>query len=611
MKFPKLTLVIVTLLAATAVAIPVRAVDARKPVQTADDLPRHTYAMPEAPSVLVKDAAAFTTLASAIKRDIESDLATYDIQDRTTLQRYKGTLLSLALIDRDYETARRLIGELRMLEEKPSLRLTTGLVSEAWINAQLKHPDPEAFPAAVQAELSALVAPLPWDVVQDDLKSAKSGYEVRSEALLIGRIQETIDPAAKQTGQLSGDLAIALVSTRNQLVNFLPVKASIVTALSAVVAAHHVEKPDRWSPTLVALRAGDPKASPVLIGIWDSGMDTAIFGSQVYTDASGRHGVAFNLHSEPVPDLLYPLGDVEARLPSIINRLKGFLDLQAAIDSPEAAALKQYMSQLKPEQVKPTIEDINLINNWAHGTHVTGIALAGNPYARATIARITFDHHMIPEKPTVEQARKDCVAYQAAVDYFKQAGARVVNMSWGGSLKDVEDALEANGVGDAAARKKLAREIFDIGRDGLLAALKSAPDILFVVAAGNSDNNVKFDEFIPSSFQLPNMITVGAVDKAGEETSFSSFGPMVNVHANGFEVDSYIPGGHRLKFSGTSMASPQVTNLAGKLFALDPKLTPESAKALILAGCAQHGRVNLVNEQRSVALLEAQLGERK
>jgi hypothetical protein len=610
MKLPKLPALFAVLLAAFVPVLAARAADAKKPVHTADDLPRHTYAMPEAPSVLVKDTAAFTTLAAAIKHDLESDLAAYDIQDRTTLQRYKGTLLSLALIDHDFDTARRLIGELRALEEKPSLRLTTGLVSEAFINASLKHPAPAALPGAVQAELSALVAKLPWSVVQDDLKGTKSGYEVRSEALLIGSLQERVDPAAKQTGHLSGDLANGVIATRNQLVNLLPVKAGIVAALNDAIIAHHVEKPDRWTPTLVTL-APDAKATPVLIGIWDSGMDTPIFGSQVYTDAHGHHGIAFDLHSNPTPDLLYPLGDVQARLPQIIGRVKGFLDLQSAIDSPEASDLKRYMSQLKPEQVKPTLEDLNLVDNYAHGTHVTGIAVAGNPFARVTIGRITFDYHMIPEKPTVEQARKDALASQATVDYFKQAGVRVVNMSWGGSLKDVEDALEANGVGDVAARKKLARDIFDIGRDGLLAALKSAPDILFVAAAGNSDNNVKFDEFIPSSFQLPNMITVGAVDQAGEETSFSSFGPMVNVHANGFEVDSYIPGGRRLKFSGTSMASPQVTNLAGKLFALDAKLTPEQAKALILAGCEQHGRVNLINEQKSIALLQAQHAGKK
>jgi subtilisin family serine protease len=254
------------------------------------------------------------------------------------------------------------------------------------------------------------------------------------------------------------------------------------------------------------------------------------------------------------------------------------------------------------------LEDINLVADWAHGSHVTGIATDGNPFAQVVIARITFDYHFIPEVPTLEQAQKDCAAYAAVVDYFKQNGVRVVNMSWGGSLKDFEDAFEANGAGGTAEeRKKLSRQLFEIGKVGLFEAMKGAPNILFVVAAGNSNDNIKFDEFIPSSFQLPNMITVGAVDQAGEETSFSAFGPMVNVHANGYEVESYIPGGRRLKLSGTSMASPQVANLAGKLIALDPALTPEEVKQLILDGCDRNGRVNLISPAKSVALLKAKL----
>ena len=50
--------------------------------------------------------------------------------------------------------------------------------------------------------------------------------------------------------------------------------------------------------------------------------------------------------------------------------------------------------------------------------------------------------------------------------------------------------------------------------------MEGAPDILFITSAGNSDNNVKFDEFYPSSYELPNMITVGAVNEEGKETSF-------------------------------------------------------------------------------------------
>ena len=47
------------------------------------------------------------------------------------------------------------------------------------------------------------------------------------------------------------------------------------------------------------------------------------------------------------------------------------------------------MSSLSSDQVKPTVEDLNLFGNWSHGTHVTGIALAGNPFARVVVGDVT------------------------------------------------------------------------------------------------------------------------------------------------------------------------------------------------------------------------------
>ena len=103
------------------------------------------------------------------------------------------------------------------------------------------------------------------------------------------------------------------------------------------------------------------------------------------------------------------------------------------------------------------------------------------------------------------------------------------------------------------------------------------------------------------------MLTAGAVDQAGEETSFSSFGKSVDVHANGFEVDSTLPGGERMKCSGTSMAAPNVTNLAAKLLALDSTLTVAQVTDVILRGAERSvdGRINLINPRRSVELLQA------
>jgi subtilisin family serine protease len=152
----------------------------------------------------------------------------------------------------------------------------------------------------------------------------------------------------------------------------------------------------------------------------------------------------------------------------------------------------------------------------------------------------------------------------------------------------------------------MARRVFKLQRDALYTAIKNAPEILFVCAAGNSNTDVGFEEDIPSSFDLPNLIVVGAVDQAGEPTSFTSFGRTVQVYASGFEVDSYVPGGQRMKLSGTSMASPAVANLAAKLIAIDPNIPPEAVVGLIKAGADEktvgEHKILLVNPQHTLEL---------
>ena len=109
---------------------------------------------------------------------------------------------------------------------------------------------------------------------------------------------------------------------------------------------------------------------------------------------------------------------------------------------------------------------------------------------------------------------------------------------------------------------------------------------------------------------LPNLITVGAVDKSGDEASFTSYGPTVVVHANGYLVESVIPGGDRIPESGTSMAAPQVTNLAAKVLAVNPKLSPPQVVALIRehAERTADGRRALIDAARTLAAAEARRG---
>jgi subtilisin family serine protease len=252
------------------------------------------------------------------------------------------------------------------------------------------------------------------------------------------------------------------------------------------------------------------------------------------------------------------------------------------------------------------MEQLGLVGNYVHGTHVAGIAVEGNPWARLLNARISFDYKLQPNPcPSMALAQRGALAHQAFVDFFKRHKVRIVNMSWGGNVKGIEDSLEQCGIGKTTEeRQKLARTYFEIEKKALIKAFSSAPEILFITSAGNSNSDSSFGEFIPSSIVLPNLLTVGAVDKAGDEAPFTSYGPTVKVHANGYQVDSYLPGGSRVALSGTSMASPNVANLAAKILAAKPALKPEQVIAMIqnTAEATPDGRRRLIHPAKAMAL---------
>ena len=355
------------------------------------------------------------------------------------------------------------------------------------------------------------------------------------------------------------------------------------------------------------------KLTPVNVAIWDSGVDVAVFPSQLFTDPvpskSGTHGVAFDDVGNPSPDWLHPITPEQTKAyPEFRELIKGFLDLQNGVDSAEATSVQKKFATLSPGQMHQMIELNKVIGFYIHGTHCAGIAVRGNPAARLVVARFNDQLPDLPFQPTEAWARQMGAAFQQMADYFRSRNVRVVNMSWGDDVAEIETWLTRTGGGtDPAERKRRAAAIFAIWRSSIENAIKSAPDTLFVSAAGNSDSNVAFIEDVPASLRLPNLISVGAVNQAGDETSFTSHGDAVVVHASGYQVDSFVPGGSRLKLSGTSMAAPNVVNLAAKLFALDPSLTPAKAIDLIrrCATASDDGRRHLIDEQRSVALLKA------
>jgi subtilisin family serine protease len=574
------------------------AAQAKTPITRADQLPRRTHTLPKLPSELLEAPLSdLLPLADALERDIVVDMARFDIQDRATLRAMVAARLNIALLRNDWAAVAPLAVQLRALQDKPGPKLTSGVLSE--LVAQMKRDGKGAD--ALQAWVGQRFAAMPWSDVQDSVKAMKGQLEISHPALVVGGVRSQADEAARNANRVVDDSMVAgLIGARAQLEHLLPLRGAIVRALATVVerqAAAAPAKPDRWSGRLLALSPSAP-AKPVVVGIWDSGVDMTLFKT------SAQRGLAFDHDGKAVPELLRPLGDAQARWPTLKRLVKGSLDLRAALDTDEARQLKQTLAQLRPEQVKAFKEDLALAGLYAHGTHVAGIAVAGNPFAAVFPVAMHWSHLSAPPKPSEALAHAFADAYRRTVEGFKGAGVRVVNMSWRYGPGHYESALAYHGMGkDGEDRRKMAQALFAIERDALKAALQGAPGILFSAGAGNEDNNADFVEYIPAGFELPNLITAGAVDQAGDETSFSSFGKTVVVHANGFEVDSVIPGGERLRLSGTSMAAPQVTNLAAKLFALDPRLSAPQVKAMILANAERKGRVNLINPKATIARL--------
>lgn len=136
----------------------------------------------------------------------------------------------------------------------------------------------------------------------------------------------------------------------------------------------------------------------------------------------------------------------------------------------------------------------------------------------------------------------------------------------------------------------------------------SAPNTLFVFAAGN--DGMSNDEFgtSPANIKADNVITVGATYKNEFFAPFSNYGTkMVDIAAPGMLINSAIPGNDYLEVSGTSQAAPYVANIAAQIKDANPKLKPVEIKKILMGTVDMKGFLKekvstggIVNSERAV-----------
>jgi len=197
-----------------------------------------------------------------------------------------------------------------------------------------------------------------------------------------------------------------------------------------------------------------------------------------------------------------------------------------------------------------------------HGTHCAGI-IGAEGENDIGIAGVNWKVKIMPLKFMNAGGfgtTKDAIE---AINYVidrKKAGVnvRIISASWGSTQRSrsLEDAI---------------RKAYE-------------NDILFVAAAGNSTvNNDRMPHF-PSSYNVPNVVSVAALDRNDQLAKFSNWGAKsVAVAAPGVDILSTWLGNAYEEKSGTSMATPVVSGVAALILAEHPRMSVDDLKKKLLA----------------------------
>ncbi len=260
---------------------------------------------------------------------------------------------------------------------------------------------------------------------------------------------------------------------------------------------------------------------------------------------------------------------------------------------------------------KDFMAQLNEFGDFAHGTNVAGIAAKGNDQAQImgiteigkadpAVAKAEPKRENNPRSPGETHAQRylDILFGDPKTSlestnskigqYLNRHGAQVANCSFGNSKAQVLKIVKiieffakpihgkkftiANYEYVMNHMMKADRELFD-----------ASPNTLFLVAAGNdsSDNDVYFTT--PANIKTDHSMVVAATSGHKKLASFSNYGKTtVDVAAPGVGILSDSPGGKQVRMSGTSQATPYVTNIAARCLDANKTLAPKDVKAIIM-----------------------------
>ncbi|MEM6698582.1 MAG: S8 family serine peptidase, partial [Bacteroidota bacterium] len=196
---------------------------------------------------------------------------------------------------------------------------------------------------------------------------------------------------------------------------------------------------------------------------------------------------------------------------------------------------------------------INMEDYW-HGTHVSGIVGADTDNSGEGVSAIGFDVKILPVKATPDRFfdPNQITHGIEGIVWAATNGADIINISWGMAIPFPPE------------------EIYQY-IPTLEAALLLAKhnNILVVAAAGNYNTDMYF---YPAAFD--EVLAVANTDYDDRKAHDSNYGNWVDLSAPGTDILSTMPMDNYDFRSGTSMSAPLVSGIAALMLSANPALTP-------------------------------------